>query len=335
MATPRETIKSLLQGAPVERPLIVPVVFSLGAKIENLSLRAYLDNPTKIASALRQIRTQLRSDGVACYFDPLLAFEALGGEVKWDAANQVRSDHWPEPAAKGELPVGLRTPEMAASSARVQIAADVIRRLKLLFRDEPLLMASVSGPLTLAARLMQRTPDEAFRNIWVFDPALKLAADGITRIAATLVEAGANLIFIREEFLPELSEHGCSIWQTLLAPAFNIIRFYEALPVLQLAGERMSAGNIAAILDQSWDAVVCSGSVDFARQAASRAEGFPYGVSYSAEALEAIGLAGETFEAHAGRKPVLLTTDGDVTAATDLKRLTTGFNAIAQKMRIE
>jgi len=70
--TPRQMMKSLLQENPQPRPLIVPIVFAIGAKIENLSFRAYLDNPTKISNALRQIRTQLRADGVACYFDPLL-----------------------------------------------------------------------------------------------------------------------------------------------------------------------------------------------------------------------------------------------------------------------
>jgi hypothetical protein len=331
MATPRQIITSLLQGSQPERPLLVPIVFSMGAKIENLSLRAYLDNPTKISNALRQIRTQLRTDGVACYFDPLFAFEALGGEVKWDAANQVRSNHWPEPAPKGELPAYLRTPELAASSARVQVAADVIRRLKSLFRDEPLLMAGVSGPFTLAARLMGRAPDDPLREEWGFVPALDFAAAGITRIASALVEAGANMIFIREEFLPELSANQCLAWQSLLAPVFNIIRFYEALPVLQLAGGRMSAANVEVISQQSWDAVLCSASADFAARAAGHAQNFPYGVSLPAEAAQP-GDSAAVFRAPAGTKPVVLTTDGDVPDGTDLKRLLKDFEAASRGM---
>ncbi len=96
-------MKSLLQGNPQPRPLIVPIVFALGAKIENLSFRAYLDNPTKISNSLRQIRAQLRTDGVACYFDPLLEMEALGGTPEWDEANQTRTYSVARVCAEGRI----------------------------------------------------------------------------------------------------------------------------------------------------------------------------------------------------------------------------------------
>ena len=102
--TPRQMMKGLLQGNPQARPLIVPIVFALGAKIENLSFRAYLDNPTKISNALRQIRTQLRTDGVSCYFDPLLEAEALGGPPEWDETNQTAEFGGPSPRRKANCP---------------------------------------------------------------------------------------------------------------------------------------------------------------------------------------------------------------------------------------
>src|ERR1700722_17492743 len=153
-------MKSLLQGNRQARPLIVPIVFSLGARIETLSYRAYLDNPTKISNALRQVRAQLRTDGVSCYFDPLLEAEALGGTLQWDKSNQTRSILWPESAQKGELAARLQSPEEAANSQRVRAAVEVIRRLNCLLRDEPLLMAGVCGPFTLAARLCGIEPGE-------------------------------------------------------------------------------------------------------------------------------------------------------------------------------
>ncbi len=192
--------------------MIVPIVFALGAKIENLSFRAYLDNPTKISNALRQIRTQLRTDGVSCYFDPLLEAEALGGAPQWDETNQTRSIRWPESAQKGELPARLRSPEEAANSPRVRAAVEVIRRLNSLLRDEPLLMAGVSGPFTLAARLTGIDAEEMRQGHEPPESALEMAAAAITKIASAFVEAGANLIFIREEvfrlFLPTNARTG-------------------------------------------------------------------------------------------------------------------------------
>ena len=42
------------------------------------------------------------------------------------------------------------------------------------------------------------------------------------------------MIFIREEILPVLVSRGMSDLGPSLVPTFNIIRFYEALPVVQL-----------------------------------------------------------------------------------------------------
>ncbi|MGB0034705.1 MAG: uroporphyrinogen decarboxylase family protein, partial [Candidatus Acidiferrales bacterium] len=152
-STPRQIVKGLLQGTPPARPLFLPIVFSLGARVENIPLRTYLTNPTKISNSLRQIRGPLRSDGLACYFDPFLEVEALGAELRWESDEKPPSIHWPQSSPKGEIPAGLRSPEEAAKSGRVPVALEVIRRLNSLLRDESILMAGVTGPFTLAARL--------------------------------------------------------------------------------------------------------------------------------------------------------------------------------------
>lgn len=327
--TPRQMMKSLLQGNRQVRPLIVPIVFALGAKVDNLSFRAYLDNPTKITNALRQVQAQSRTDGVSCYFDPLLEAEALGGTAQWDESNQTRSIRWPESAQKGELCAGLRSPEEAASSPRVKVAVEVIRRLNSLLRDEPLLMAGVSGPFTLAARLCGIEPGEMQGH----EPsvsALETAATAITKIASAFVDAGANLIFIREENLPPFSSSKCQNWASLLAPLFNIARFYEAMPVLQIGVESATAENVEMIFQQEWDAILCSTSEESLARAQGRDENFMFGCSVPLEVLE----ASESSEARllrlSGARPALLTTDGDVPAGTDLKRLMNVFDGIAR-----
>jgi uroporphyrinogen-III decarboxylase len=329
--TPRQTIKSLLQGNPQPRPLIVPIVFSPGARIENLSYRAYLDNPTKISNALRQIRTQLRTDGVSCYFDPLLEAEALGGEPQWDEANQTRSIRWPGPSQEGELPASLRSAEEAANSPRVRVAVEVIRRLNSLLRDEPLLMAGVSGPFTLAARLTGIDPGAMRQGQEPSESALEIAAAAITKITSALVEAGANLIVVREEALPSLSPDKCRNWSSLLAPLFNIVRFYEALPVLQIAAESATAENVEVMLQQSWDAVLSSSSEEFIARARECDGNFIFGCSLPLEALEGCGSSGARPLEFSGIRPALLTTDGDVPVGTDLKRLMSVLDSIARR----
>jgi uroporphyrinogen-III decarboxylase len=324
-------MKSLLQGNPQPRPLIVPIVFALGAKIENLSFRAYLDNPTKISNALRQIRTQLRTDGVSCYFDPLLEAEALGGAPEWDEANQTCKIRWPEPAQKGDLPTHLHSPEEAANSSRVRAAVEVIRRLNSLVRDEPLLMAGVSGPFTLAARLAGIDLGAMRQEQEPSESALEVAAAAITKIASAFVDAGANLIFIQERTLPFLSSHKCQNWASLLTPLFNIVRFYEALPVLHISGESATAENVEVMLQQPWDAVLCSASEEFIARARGRDENLMFGCSVPLEALEASESSAARSLELSGIKPTLVTTEGDVPVTADLKRLMSVFDSIARR----
>ena len=234
---PRQAVRGLLQSIAPARPLFLPIVFSLGARIENISLRNFLTNPTKISNALRQIRTHLRSDGVTCYFDPYLEAEALGGVLDWESDARHPSLRWPQPSHDGELPEGLCAPDEAAKRGRVPIAIEVIRRLKPLVRDDFLLVAGVTGPLTLAAQLAQINTSESARKQSPPDSALSLAADVTPVVARALVEAGANVILIREELLPSSADARAD-WASRLAPTINIIRFYEALPVLLLSPAR-------------------------------------------------------------------------------------------------
>jgi hypothetical protein len=307
--TLRQMVKGLLQGISPPRPLLLPIVFSLGARIENIPLRAFLENPTKISNSLRQIRSHLRSDGVACYFDPWLEAEALGGVVQWGTGDQVQGLHWPQGARKGELPEGLCSAEEAAKCSRVGVAVEVIRRLKLLVREDSLLMAGVTGPFTLAARLAQLDRNQIVRSEQLPDAVLGTAAEVMTRIASTLAEAGADIIFILEEVLPVFSAESCAGWAASLMPAFNVIRFYGALPVLQLLGSSSFSENSDGILRQRWDCVVCP-----------TLEGIQSASTRKFKELNATGL-GIALPLVAELQPAILTTAGDVPATTDIKRL--------------
>jgi hypothetical protein len=326
---PRQAVKGLLEGIAPPRPLFLPIVFSLGARIENLPLRNFLSNPTKISNALRQIRTHLRSDSVTCYFDPLLEAEALGGALDWDAQGQRASLRWPQPGETGGLPGGLRSPGEAAKAGRVPVAVEVIARLKPLVRGQSLLMAGVTGPFTLAALLTQtkdtngnleRVPDAA---------ALDLAGEVTAAVARAFVEAGADAIFIHEQVLPLLTAETAAQWATRLATTINIIRFYEALPVLLLTCPETTAANSSWIGGRKWDCVLCpetrsmppSGLGSFAVLGPSR-----WGVAlppafFESDAVYAESVAGPGLDAILDVHPAVITTAGEVPANVDLKHV--------------
>jgi hypothetical protein len=326
---PRQAVKGLLQGIAPPRALFLPIVFSLGARIENLPLRNFLSNPTKISNALRQIRAHLRSDGVTCYFDPFLEAEALGGALDWDMQGQQASLRWPRPGTPGDLPGGLRSPDEAAKSGRVPVAVEVIARLKSLVSGPSLLTIGVTGPFTLAALLTQtnatngtldRDPDAA---------AMLLAGEATAAVARVFVEAGAEVIFIREQVLPSLTAESAAEWNARLATTINIVRFYEALPVLLLTCQDATAANGTVIAGQAWDCVVCAETRSMSpRSFGSYAALGPsrLGVALTPAVFEsggtnAEGVAQSVSPAILDLHPAVITTAGDVPASVDLKQL--------------
>lgn len=325
--TPRQAAKNLLQSIAPSRPLFLPIVFSLGAKIENLSFRAFLSNATKICNSLKQIRSHLRSDGVACYFDPYLEAEALSGTVQRRTDDPADAAPWPHKTSAGELPRNLHSPEEIAKHGRVNVGVEVIKRLKSLLRDDVLLFAGVTGPFTLAAQLLSLPVGKSTRRRDLLDDAVDLAAVTITLIASKLVEAGANAIFIREEILPPLTTESCEAWASFLAPTVNIVRFYEALPVLQITDSDSFAVNSSLILQQNWDCVMCptlppdpNSWQEFVGSSTTQMGiGLPSSFQWDESAAENYRRSLDNMIERV--LPVLITTTEDVPASTDVKQV--------------
>jgi hypothetical protein len=326
---PRQMVKRLLQGIAPPRPLFLPIVFSPGARVENQPLPAFLANPTKICNAQRQLRGALRTDGYSCYFDPFLEVEALGATLQWGAADQPPVVCWPQDAEPGEMPDDLRSPEEATQSGRVPIAIEVLRRMKALVRDDSILMAGVTGPFTLAARITQMEAGDASRSREIPESALEFSAAVVTRISGAFVEAGASLIMIQEDVLPCLSRERFAAWASALEPALNVIRFYEALPVLQLTAGDCFAANSSEILQRRWDCVLCPSLHGIPSQLAATASEWnsaTLGLALPLESFQlddsAIRVSGDSLRSMvAALRPAILTTAGDVPAMTDMKRL--------------
>jgi hypothetical protein len=216
-----------------------------------------------------------------------------------------------------------------AKGSRVAVAVEVIRRLKSVVRDDCLLTAGVTGPFTLAALLSHLDPKDALQYSDLPTSALDLAAAVISGIAKAFVEAGANVIFIREDILPYLSAEEVAEWAMQLATTINIIRFYQALPVILLTHKESVRTNRDVILRQNWDCVVCpvldamlpDGLAGFPELGGPR-----FGVALGPETFRT-GESGSSRlersvqQAVSELRPAIITTTVDVAAAADVERL--------------
>lgn len=296
--------------------------------MENLPLRFYLSNPTKIASALRQIRGVLGLDGVVGYFDPYLEAEALGCELQWDAAGQSRA---------GNASTNFTTrPERLFSSGeigqrgRVPVACEVVRRLKVMLPGEPALAVAVTGPYALARQLA----GDALPAQSLSDEAVEFAAEVMTHICKCFLDAGANVIFLRED-VAAIADH--RRWADLLNPVVNVIRFYEALPVLLPSSASATNDNAMAELSAACAGLICPGMIELAsgvlpsQVASSRSAYLPIS-EVRPVANDTVLLAFlRALPANLGLG--LLTTQDDLPANADIKRLAGLFKGLQSGSR--
>jgi hypothetical protein len=326
--------KELLHGVPPPRPLCLPIVFSLGAKVENVTPDVFRNNPTKITSALRQMRAPLRADGVTCTFDPWLEVEALGAVVRRTGDGSC-SVHWPGPSPAGELPDALCAPEELAQRGRVPIACEVLRRMNAVLNRDFLLMAGVTGPMTLAVTLCGARASGDRCSGPVADAAKELASAVATQLSTAYLEAGADLLLIHEAIRLEGDTEIGEEWASLLAPAVNVTRFYEALPMVQFVD--------GALADRSWDrlgeiqqdCIVCVPlETAMQRQSGGRTREGAKGIALPVGPLSSENFGEEALAALRAQmselNPAVITTTGDVPPEADLKRLTQLLGQVAR-----
>ncbi|HLC42327.1 MAG TPA: uroporphyrinogen decarboxylase family protein, partial [Methylomirabilota bacterium] len=310
---PRLAVQALVRGSPIAAPLFLPIVFSLGSKLENLALADFLSNPTKITNALKQIQAFLPCDGLACYADPYLEAEALGCRVIWDDARGARRGVT-APAAGVEI-----SSEALTGASRIPVALDVMRRLKMMLTERIALFAGVTGPLTLSARLAGGAAPSAL--------LLERAADVTRLIAAKYADAGMNALFIVEDAVPAGTEETLEWWLATLSPVCNVVRFYEALPVVLLTQPGSFAQARELLLNRAREFVLCLPLLDEGMwEAAARSHATNLGIALPVEVFEsdepefeAVRLA--TDRLVKSHRPVLVTTAGDLPLTTDMRAL--------------
>jgi len=211
--------------------LTIPLVCSLAAKKEEMPLGEFLYNATKMANSLSAIFASLGGDGVVVEGGAsFLESEVIGCEVD--------RDRWP-PTLTASSVERLRQLVNSQSvhfqnTERISVISDVINRLKLSLTDKSAIVVVLTGPWNLSTTwLNYLNPQEPG---CVSESLLELASSVIRKLTQEFCSAGADIVILREDSLPEILSSGYESWEYSVLPVCNIIRHYEALPVALFKG---------------------------------------------------------------------------------------------------
>ncbi|MFH1646438.1 MAG: uroporphyrinogen decarboxylase family protein [Chloroflexota bacterium] len=215
----RNTFK-LLNG---ERPVYVPFVYGLAAKISQMPLEEIVMDASYYTSSLEEACGLLRYDGIVTGYDATLEAEAFGAEVEWPgdyAAPQLAPDSRP----------GLREVDPAASP-RLPVLLEVTKRIVMSRGKDVAIVGVLTGPVSLASML---TGDQNGAAV----TAIPLAGNLLMKLVKSLGDLRVDAVFFREDipgadYPRRLAAHQApyaAVYNTL----FNLVRHYNAFPAVIL-----------------------------------------------------------------------------------------------------
>ncbi len=143
------------------------------------------------------------------------------------------------------------------------------------------------------------------------------------------------MIIVQEEIVPALSVESCYTWANRLAPTINVVRFYEALPLLHLPGAPRPQLDWDLVFRQHWDCVKCAPADVMAlrqREISKLTGDIPLCIALPLEAFRTEQAFGRSAFLDiqtwiSDLRPGIVTTVGDV-PITDMKHLIKVFEGV-------
>jgi hypothetical protein len=225
--TAKTAFRNTLQLKNTDQRVFVPFLYGLAAKVTQLPLKEMVYNPAYYAHSLEASHKLFQLDAIVNCYDSSIEAESCGCGVVWNG-------DLGEPNLVGEISnIRGLTPEEFLASGRIPIILEATKRLVISLGRETAIVGVVSGPCTLARTLQLHCP--LFEDALMQDHISQVGAL-ITRLVRALSELKVDSVFFREDIIgegiwgeiePDQEIYG-SVYRTL----FNIVRFYNAYPVL-------------------------------------------------------------------------------------------------------
>ena len=186
-STPRARVRLLARSGRAQPGLFAPLVLAQAAEIEALPLEVFLTDPTKLAKGLTALHQALGTDAITVF--------------------------------------GAAEPADPVAGVGLDAAVEATARLATTAPGEPVLVAALAGPATLAEQATGAPADAAGAEAVLEEIGARLLGD-----LKRFLEAGVNLVVVVEDALPPPA--ALDAWRSAVTPLVNVTRFHQAAPVM-------------------------------------------------------------------------------------------------------
>jgi hypothetical protein len=218
----RVAFRNTLKLMNADRPVFVPFVYGLAAKISQLPLEEMVSDATYFTHSLEEAYKLLQYDGIVNNFDSTLEAETFGCELEWPSDYSA-----PRTAGCRQLELREVNPE---ESSRIPILLETTKRVVMSQGKEAAVIGVLTGPCSLVKTI---TSDGEGENI---EEVISLAGKLLTKLTKSLCELKIDAVFFREDLLgkeypAELLSRN-KAYAAVYATLFNLIKYYNCYPVL-------------------------------------------------------------------------------------------------------
>jgi len=213
--------RNTLKLMNADRPVFVPFVYGLAAKIGQIPLRETVSDAAYFTHSLEEAYKLLKYDGIVNNFDSTLEAEAFGCELEWPGDYVA-----PRTTGCGQLELREVNPE---ESSRIPILLETTKRIVMSQGKEIAVIGVLTGPCSLVKTIT----GEGNHDI---ENVISLAGSLLTKLTKSLCELRIDAVFFREDILGaeypgELLSHN-KPYAAVYATLFNLIKYYNGYPVL-------------------------------------------------------------------------------------------------------
>jgi hypothetical protein len=304
--------------------LFIPLIFSLGANLEDIPLDLYFNEPTKISNSLRVIHNYFKVDGVVFCGDDTCLLEDLGGN------DSPHKKPLCVAASKETFESVESRIEKIGRGGKSKVAIEVAKRLNILMPDT-IAVGVMPGPVKLACQLIGCSPEEVFDN----QELLALTIKATLTFIHALGETGIDLLFIRENKLQFTDTKSPKGLNRCYSPLLNLASHYSLKAFLM--PNELSNKNVSQ-LKETVDRLIFPASTDTEKLKAIRHQSFSIPTTLLEKAPKDIELylsQSGILDALKSSRLFLVTTDQDIPMTINKRLMIRGIQTIRDFMSQE